>query len=194
MSAQPIRNRRLAWKLALAALTMSSVGLAAVPLYQNVCRTTGLSGATPHIDYSAALAHKTDTARWVTVEFVANTAADLPWEFRPEVVSLRVHPGELVTTRFRARNLGRAAMVGQAVPSVTPGQAAPYFYNVDGICETRQPLAPGEAKELPLQFVVDPRLPPSVGTLTLSLAFFEAPGRAVALDQAPVTLVLSSPL
>jgi len=181
-------NRLLAWQLAAGALAMSGLGLAAVPLYRSVCLGTGLSGATAHIDYSAALAHQADGARWVTVEFVTNTVGALPWEFRPTVERIQVHPGELVTTHFRARNRGQDAMLGQAVPSVTPGLAAPYFYSVGGICETKQPLAAGEAKDMPMQFVVDARLPPTVGTLTLSVAFFAAPGRSAA------TLASSRPL
>ena len=186
-------NRRLAWKLTIAAVAMSGLGYLMVPLYQSVCRMTGLNGSTGHIDYSAALRHVPDKSRLVTVEFVTNTAADMPWEFQPLVSSLRVHPGEIVTTRFSARNFGTQAMVGQAVPSVTPGQAAAYFYSVDGLCTSSQPLAPGEGKLLPLQFVVAPDLPPRIGTLILSVAFFAMPGLADR-DQAPVTLALSSPL
>lgn len=193
MNALPIRNRRLAWKLALAALLMSGFGYATVPLYERACRAIGLNGTTSHIDYSEALAYKPDTSRLVTVEFVTNTQGDLPWEFEPLVPNLRVYPGELVTARFRARNVGGAAMTAQAVPSVAPSLAARHFYNVGGLCDSGQALAPGEAKDLPLTFVVDPALPPGIGTLTLSLAFFEAP-RAATRDAAPVTLVLGSPL
>ena len=155
---------------------MGGVGYLLVPLYQSFCLMTGVNGTTSHIDYSAALRYAPDPARWVTVEFVTDTAGNLPWEFRPEVRSVRVHPGELVTTRFRARNLGSAAMTGQAVPSVTPSKAAAYFYNIDGLCESGQALDAGESKELPLHFVVDHELPPGITTLTLSVAFFEALG------------------
>lgn len=167
-------NRRLGWQLALAALAMGGIAYLLVPLYQGFCQLTGLNGTTSHIDYSAALSHQPNTERWVTVEFVTDTAGNLPWEFRPIVGSLRVHPGELVTTRFRARNLGNVAMLGQAVPSVTPSKAAAYFYSVDGLCDSGQALAPGESKDLALQFVVDRELPPGIATLTLSVAFFEA--------------------
>lgn len=171
-------NRRLARKLAAIALAMVGFGYLLVPLYRVYCELTGFNGAaTSRAAYSDAALRKVDTTRWVTVEFVATTNAGVPWEFRPDTVRLRVHPGDMVLTRFHARNLGQAAMVGQAIPSVTPGRAAAYFHKIECFCFSRQPLAPGEQKELPLQFQVDPALPADVGTLTLSYTFFEAPGQ-----------------
>lgn len=178
MTALGLANRRLGWKLAAAAVAMIGFGYLLVPLYQSYCRMTGVNGTTGSIDYGAALRHKPDTSRWVTVQFVTATAGSLPWEFTSEVATLRVHPGELVTTNFHARNLGNVAMIGQAVPSVTPGPAAPYFYSVDGLCTSGQALAPGEGKQLPLQFIVDPELPREIATVTLSVAFFDARPRA----------------
>ena len=168
-------NRRLGWKLAAAALAMCGFGYLLVPLYQVYCKTTGFNGTTSRIDYADALASKPDASRLVTIEFVANTQGNLPWEFRPEVAHMQVHPGEIVLTKFHARNLGNNAIVGQAIPSVTPGQGAPYFHKVECFCFSRQPLAPVEGKELPVQFVVDPELPRQIGTLTLSYTFFDVP-------------------
>ncbi|MDD5248347.1 MAG: cytochrome c oxidase assembly protein [Rhodocyclaceae bacterium] len=179
----PANNRRLAWKLAFFAMAMIGFGYLLVPLYQVYCTRTGFNGTTGRIDYGDAVKRKVDTARWVTVEFVANVSGNLPWEFHPEVVRLKVHPGDLVLTRFHARNLGNAAIVGQAIPNVTPGEAAPYFHKIECFCFSQQPLAPGEGKDLPLQFQVDPQLPTTIGTLTLSYTFFEAPG--VRADRRP---------
>ena len=175
MTSQQTTNRRLGWKLAVISMAMFGFGYLLVPLYQVYCQYTGLNGTTNRIDYGVAVAHKVDAARWVTVEFVANTNGSLPWEFQPELPRVRVHPGDLVLAKFQARNIGNIAIVGQAIPSVTPSQAAPYFHKIECFCFSRQPLEPGEGKVLPLQFQVDNDLPAGIDTLTLSYTFFEAP-------------------
>jgi cytochrome c oxidase assembly protein subunit 11 len=44
-------------------------------------------------------------------------------------------------------------------------------------CFTQQTLAPGETRRFPVVFVVDPKLPRDVNTITLSYTFFEVVGR-----------------
>lgn len=173
-------NRRLALRLALGALLMAGFGYLLVPIYRVFCEYTGFNGTTARIDLGRAATQGVDRTRWVTVEFAANTGAGLPWDFRPEVASLRVHPGEMVVARFEARNRGTREIVGQAVPSVTPGRAASHFRKIECFCFSRQPLAPGQTQTLPVQFQVASDLPPGIATLTLSYTFFELPGSRVA--------------
>ncbi len=180
----PSSSRRMGWKLALVATAMFGFGYLLVPIYRVVCEWTGFNGTTSRIEAVAARATVVDTSRHVIVEFVANTSGNLPWEFRPTVASVRVHPGDIVLTSFHARNIGNAAVIGQAVPSVTPLQAASHFRKLECFCFSRQPLAPGEAKEMPVQFIVDPDLPKNIGTLTLSYTFFSAPDKVAALSAA----------
>ena len=169
-------SRVLPWRLAGAALLMFGFGYLLVPLYRIYCDSTGFNGSTMRIDAAQAQTRPVDAARWVTVEFAANTATGLPWEFRPQVASLRVHPGQLVLARFEARNRGPDTLVGQAVPSVTPSEAAAYFRKIECFCFSRQSISSGEARQLPVQFQVDPALPATINTLTLSYTFFELPG------------------
>ncbi|HEX8987298.1 MAG TPA: cytochrome c oxidase assembly protein [Rhodocyclaceae bacterium] len=169
-------NRRLARRLAVIAVTMIGFGFLLVPLYRVYCKVTGENDTSARrVEYAAAAAEKVDRERWVTVELVATTSGTLPWEFSPESPRLRVHPGDLVLTRFHARNVGNRPIVGQAIPTIAPAEAAEHFHKIECFCFTRQPLAPGEAKEMPLQFQVDTRLPPGVSTLTLAYTFFEVP-------------------
>jgi len=175
----PDDNGRLARKLAIFAVAMVAFGFLLVPLYRVYCTVTGENDTTiRRIAYGDAVKQKTDASRWVTVEFVATTSGTLPWEFSPESPRLRVHPGDLVLTRFHARNVADRAIVGQAIPTITPGEAAGHFHKIECFCFTRQPLAPGEAKEMPLQFQVDAQLPADISTLTLAYTFFEAPDTA----------------
>lgn len=168
-------SRRLGWRLALGALLMFGFAYAMVPIYRVVCELTGFNGTTTRIDGDTARARRVDGERLVTVEFLAATSSDLAWEFRPDVASVQVRPGQMVFATYSARNISSRAIVGQAVPSVTPSAAAPYFHKVECFCFSRQPLGPGESKTMPVQFLVDAKLPRDIVTLTLSYTFFNQP-------------------
>jgi cytochrome c oxidase assembly protein subunit 11 len=158
-------------------VAMFGFGYAMSPLYDLYCRVTGSNGkpvAAPGEQASA----RVDESRWVTVEFTGNTVNGLPWEFRPKVAQLRVHPGAATDMTYIARNNSSVTLVGRAVPSVAPGRAATHFKKTECFCFTNQPLAPGETKEMPVRFVVDTDLPADVRTVTLSYAFFDATGLA----------------
>jgi len=57
-----------------------------------------------------------------------------------------------------------------------PQQAAGYFRKLDCFCFSKQTLAAGEKREMPVVFVVDPKLPKDLSTITLSYTFFEVEG------------------
>ena len=122
-----------------------------------------------------------DEDRLVTVEFLSVVHSELPWEFRPMVRRIKVHPGEVTEVNYYAMNKTDNTVAGQAVPSLAPGLAAKYFSKTECFCFTRQSLGPGEGKEMPLRFVVDPALPENVRTVSLSYTFFQA--GAVAADK-----------
>ena len=149
-----------------------------VPLYGFICEITGLNGKTGRIDSQAIEASAVDTERWVTIEFTGNSMDGLPWTFGPEQRSLRVHPGKATDTAYYAYNKANEIIVGQAVPSVTPSRAAEYFKKIECFCFTQQTLSPGQRVSMPLQFVVDPKLPKDIKTITLSYAFFNTDKRA----------------
>jgi cytochrome c oxidase assembly protein subunit 11 len=171
-------NKRLIIKLVVLVIGMFGFGFALVPLYSVVCKVTGLNGKTQNIDDAAAQAMAVDTSRWVTVEFTTTVNEGMPWEFRPQINKMRVHPGEVATATFYARNLTDAPMVGQAVPSLSPRVAAQYFKKIECFCFTRQTLNPKEAKEMPLRYVVEPDLPREVKTITLAYTFFDTDTQA----------------
>jgi cytochrome c oxidase assembly protein subunit 11 len=151
---------------------MFGFGFALVPLYDVICDITGLNGRTA--DGPAASAdYPVDESRAVTVEFVALENGYSAWEFRPAVTRMSVVPGKLYQTTFFARNLQAEPKVAQAVPSVAPGRAARHFNKTECFCFTRQVFEPGEGRDMPLVFVLDPKLPPDVATVTLSYTFFE---------------------
>ena len=158
-------------KLVLLAVAMFAFGFALVPLYRVICEVTGLNG---YVSNRAAEqgAPAIDSDRLVTVEFVATVNGRAPWEFRPEVTRMQVHPGEIYTTSYYAENLAGVAAAGQASYSVAPGRAARHFAKPDCFCFTRQAFAAEEGRDLPVTFFVSPDLPADVERLTLSYTLF----------------------
>jgi cytochrome c oxidase assembly protein subunit 11 len=116
-----------------------------------------------------------DPSRRVTVEFVATVNEYAPWEFRPGTAVLEVEPGRLYDVSFHARNLTDRQLTGQAIPSVAPGQGAKYLKKTDCFCFRSQEFAPAEARDLTVQFYIDPALPEYVDRLTLSYTMFVQP-------------------
>jgi cytochrome c oxidase assembly protein subunit 11 len=167
-------NRLLILKLAGMAAGMFAFGFLLVPLYDVFCELAGLGGKT---DGAPAIVqtYTPDTDRVVTVEFLASVNEYAPWEFRPTLTSMTVHPGELYDATYYARNLTDGELTGQAVPSVAPGVAAKYFRKTECFCFTSQEFAAEEARNMPLQFVIDPDLPDHIDRLTLSYTFFVRP-------------------
>jgi len=164
-------NQKIVRRLLFAVLGMFGFGFAMVPLYNVFCDITGINGKTG--GRVAIAATEPDMDRTVTVEFITSVNQSMPWDFRPEVTSMEVHPGKMYRTMFYARNRTDKTMVGQAIPSVTPGIAALHFKKTECFCFTEQQFSAGEGRDMPVMFMVDRELPEEIGELTLSYTFFE---------------------
>jgi cytochrome c oxidase assembly protein subunit 11 len=169
--------RLMVLKLVALTAAMFGFGFLLVPLYEVFCEVTGLGGRTSG-EVAISAPAEPDLSRSVRIEFVASVNANGPWEFRPNMASMTVHPGQMYTTTFWARNLLERDVVGHAVPSVAPGSAARYFAKTECFCFTEQLFAPGEGRDMPVVFIIDPELPAHVDTLTLSYTFFDQAGIA----------------
>ena len=165
-------NRALLLKLSVIVATMFAFGFALVPFYEKICEVTGLR----NIDQADSMKNsQVDLSRTVRIEFDSNVRK-LPWEFRALEPIIGVHPGELRQVMFEVVNSTDHAVTGQAIPSYGPREAAQYFRKLDCFCFAKQTLQPGERRQMPVVFVVDPRLPGDVPTITLSYTFFEVEG------------------
>ena len=177
-------NRRMLGKLLAVALLMFGFGYALVPMYRAICEALGVNvlSLTEQRREAAvggrSLNTQVDATRTVTVEFDANARG--PWDFKPAVASLQVHPGELATVMYEFRNKQDRTMAAQAIPSYAPKQAMAHFNKLECFCFNEYTLQPGESKRWPVVFVIDPKLPKDVTTITLSYTFFEVGGKVPA--------------
>ena len=167
-------NRITFRKLIVIVVIMFGFGYEMVPFYKKICEATGIQNLL-NPDAVTATNTQVDLTRTVTIEFDASIR-QLPWDFKPEVVSLKAHPGELVHVSYDISNTTGREMVGQAIPSYAPKVAAQYFHKLECFCFTKQTLGPHESRRMPVVFVVDPGLPADVHTITLSYTFFEING------------------
>jgi len=185
---RPLRaNRTLLRKLLVVTVLMFAFGWALIPLYRKICEITGINLVTNRDPAAERAAKNTqvDTNRKVVIEFDANQRG--PWRFRPHVSHVEAHPGELVHVTYDLVNLETRPMAGQAIPSYAPLVSAAYFKKLECFCFQQQVLAPGEVRQFPVVFFVDPELPAGVKDITLSYTFFEVQG---ALPQASAREVL----
>jgi cytochrome c oxidase assembly protein subunit 11 len=166
--------------LALCAVLGCMAGLvaASVPLYRLFCQATGYGGTTQRAE---APPTKEVADRLITVRFDAETAPDLPWEFRPLQLSVKVHPGEEKVIAYRAVNHGKVPVTGTATFNVTPLKTGIYFDKLQCFCFTKQHLEPGQSADLSVSFFVDPDIvnddnTKDVDTITLSYTMFRAKG------------------
>ena len=177
-------------KLVVVAAGMFAFGYALVPLYEKICELTGINilalGERQVPGGSTVTPQNTqvDTSRTITVEFDANARG--PWQFKPAQSSMQVHPGQLATVMYEFQNVQDRPMSAQAIPSYAPRQAAAHFNKLECFCFNQYTLAPGEKKQWPVAFIIDPKLSKDVGTITLSYTFFEVGARTPAAPTAAV--------
>jgi cytochrome c oxidase assembly protein subunit 11 len=167
-------NRVLVTKLGVIVIAMFGFGYALVPFYEKICEVTGLRD----IDKADSVVNtQVDATRTVRIEFDTNLH-DMPWKFRALQATADIHPGAITQVVFEVVNTSGEPVTGQAIPSYGPRNAAQYFRKLDCFCFTRQTLAPGETRRMPVVFVVDPSMPNDVSTITLSYTFFKVEGNA----------------
>jgi cytochrome c oxidase assembly protein subunit 11 len=165
-------NRTMLIKLGVVVLVMFGFGFLLVPFYDQICKATGLRDidAPDHVKNT-----QIDPTRSVRLELDANVNK-LPWRFRPLTPIISVHPGELTQVVYEVENTSEHPVTGQAVPSYGPRLAAEYFRKLDCFCFSKQAFEPHETRRMPVVFVIDPKLPKDVNTITLSYTFFEVEG------------------
>ena len=182
-------NAKMVGKLAIVAFGMFAFGYVLIPIYKHICELTGINilslsekqvpgAGVAGRDVKVPSNSQIDTSRTITVEFDANARG--PWDFKPAKRSVQVHPGELATVMYEFQNVQNRRMAAQAIPSYAPRQATAFFNKMECFCFSQYTLDPGEKREWPVAFVIDPRISKDVKTITLSYTFFEVGGKTPA--------------
>jgi cytochrome c oxidase assembly protein subunit 11 len=175
---KPLRSRDLlvAGVCGVVVAAMVGASYAAVPLYNWFCRVTGFNGTTQ----VATSGPSGIVDRKVTVRFDANVGPGLPWRFEPEVNSIEVRLGEVVTVNYRVVNEAARPTAASAAYNVAPLTLGSYFQKINCFCFTEQRLAAGEKREMPVVFYVDPLLakdPDGADTNSITLSYTFYPQR-----------------
>jgi cytochrome c oxidase assembly protein subunit 11 len=165
----------------LVVVLMVGASYAAVPFYNWFCRATGFNGTT---QVATSAPSGAPLARTVAVRFDSNVAPGLPWKFEPEKSEIQLRIGEVTTVYYTVTNQAARTTTGQAAYNVTPLTVGAYFQKINCFCFTEQTMAPGEKREMPVVFYVDPALAAdpendTLKTITLSYTFYPVRDSAV---------------
>ena len=158
----------------LVVVLMVGASYAAVPFYNWFCRTTGFNGTT---QVATSAPSDAPLERKITVRFDANVAPGLPWKFEPEQNEIEVRIGEVVTVFYTVTNQAARTTMAQAAYNVAPLTVGAYFQKINCFCFTEQTMGPGEKREMPVVFYVDPQIAKDsendgLNSITLSYTFY----------------------
>ena len=153
---------------------MVGASYAAVPFYNWFCRATGFNGTTQVAESAPTGA---PLERRIAVRFDSNVAGGLPWKFEPEQTEINIKIGEVVTIYYTVTNQSARTTTGQAAYNVAPLTVGAYFQKINCFCFTEQTMAPGETRQMPVVFYVDPAIVKDsdndgLNTITLSYTFY----------------------
>src|SRR3954463_3284832 len=167
---------------------MVGASYAAVPFYDWFCRATGFNGTTQVATSAPSAA---PLARKIAVRFDSNVAPGLPWRFQPEQTEIDINIGQVATVFYTVTNQSARTTTGQAAYNVAPLTVGSYFQKINCFCFTEQTMAPGEKRQMPVVFYVDPSIAGNsendgLNSITLSYPFspvHEQPPKPLAASQ-----------
>lgn len=180
---QKRKNRSTTLLLGGLVVLMFGFGFAMVPLYDLFCEVTGTQSLSQRSEIGRRVTDiendQVDKSRWVTVKFDTTVHPELPWDFDALTQVIKVHPGATYEVNFTAHNRSSERVTGQAIPSVAPWQATPYFNKMDCFCFNKQTLDGTQQADMPLQFRISNELPEDIHSLTLSYSFMRLKGSGI---------------
>lgn len=170
--------RKTMVKAGIGLVLMFGFAFALVPLYEVICDLTGLNGNTSNLKEEASRIENideviVDESREVRMQFVAIGNKHAPVEFSAVSDEASLNPGAIETFYYKVKNLSNRDLVIQAVPSVSPNEAASHVRKMECFCFTAQPLAAGTEAQLFVSLYVHESLPAEVHTLTLAYSLFD---------------------
>jgi cytochrome c oxidase assembly protein subunit 11 len=175
---KPDLHRKIYLIGGIAAVIMFGFCFAMVPLYNMLCKATGINTSIAGSALVTAakaneISKHVDLSREVTVQFTTTNHKGMPWEFFPNMKSVKVHPGETTKVTFHVNNPTDRDMVSQAIPSMTPGEAVAHFHKLQCFCFNSQPLKAHMQEDMVMVFQIDKDLPQEVHVITLAYTLFD---------------------
>lgn len=170
------KYRKTYFLLTCAVVFMFFFSYMLVPLYDIFCEVTGLNGKT-NISKAIVL-NETPKNRFVKIQFTSNVVESAPFQFKPLEKEMIVEVGKIYNTSYLLTNKSTEIKHVTASPSVVPSQNAEYFKKIECFCFTEQKILGLTTESLPLQFIIDNKLPLETNTLILSYTLFNTTNQA----------------
>ena len=174
------RNKVLNYSLSVV-FAFAGASYASVPLYRIFCSAMGVGGNINILEKKNYASSQTGITknRDFSIEFTADTARGLPWEFKPSIRKLNVKAGETALTFYTARNKSDKNIIGIATYTIQPAQAALYFNKIQCFCFEEQMLNAQETVDMPVFFYLDKEILndpkcKNVKDIILSYSFFKS--------------------
>jgi cytochrome c oxidase assembly protein subunit 11 len=170
------KNRRLILILVCGVLFMFGFCYMLVPLYQLVCKQEGINGQSVRAAAKYDPNMQVDKSRTIRVTFSTVLHGGLKFKFIPLQRTVDIHPGERKLVYFYAENQTGHELTVQAIPSITPIDAARFLKKTECFCFTQQYFFKKEKADMPVYFFVDPDVSKDIKEITLSYTLFDASG------------------
>lgn len=169
-------NTRLTLILVAGVIGMFGFCYALVPIFNIVCKQIGINGKSGVSATVASPNMKIDYSRTIKVEFTTAIHGPLKFKFIPLQRHIEIHPGETKLVYFYAENQAGKELTVQAVPSITPNDAARFLKKTECFCFTQQYFFNHEKADMPVYFFIEPDVPKNIKEVTLAYTLFDASG------------------
>ncbi len=173
---QQQKNKRLLRILVVGVIFMFGFCYMLVPLYALICKKEGINGKSANAATVVDPNMQVDYSRTIKVSFTTTLHTGVPFKFISLSKSIEMHPGERKLIYFYAENQSGKEMTVQAIPSITPMDAARFLKKTECFCFTQQYFSQHEKADMPVYFFIDPSVPKSIKEVTLSYTLFDASG------------------
>ena len=172
----PKNHRRLTFILVCGVIFMFGFCYMLIPLYQLICKKEGINGKSVLSAAAVASDMTVDKSRVIKISFTTVNHGALKFKFIPLQKHLEIHPGERKLVYFYAENQTGHDMTVQAIPSITPNDAARFLKKTECFCFTQQYFYKNEKADMPVYFFIDPAVSKDIKEVTLSYTLFDATG------------------
>ena len=145
-----------------------------VPIFTYICEQTGINGKGGLIAKPEKPGMTADQSRTIKVQFTSVLHGNFKFKFEPLQQQITIHPGEHKLIYFYAENNTGIAKTVQAVPSITPIDAARFLKKIECFCFTQQHFDKNEKSKMFVNFYIDPEIPRDIKEITLAYTLFDA--------------------